>query len=423
VWHARCYRIEPKDPFPRGLRPAIEEDLGDGAAEEASGWDYTQSEQEEVDGEYVTARPGDHLMSIFQCEKCHFRNINQRDPETGRATDDWALTCIRRANLDSFWSSRPSTVESNLRESAVMARCTAVLGFREPFRDFPRGPFPLRDTQGMMLAAVTLQRSFDKGVNSRTIQWDTCRKLRSFCSNYIHTTPEGTGLATLTDGSSSTHFTSSPTNTVWFRKFMGGFHNRLGDVIIQDQAISIDELLALQAILEDAWATAKAEGNRELCYEIAVLAVSTTSGFASGLRGEELAHIRLDATRANSQRGLVHPRKPHCALSLLGRFKGVIGRRKHQIPLVPTTASGIEVKVWLFRLLALYDEAGIVGGPLLRPALTGRNSARIKDLDVLLHKYLVLVQQAHPELIASRVDVGRAYSLRRSLPMRVYGAS
>jgi hypothetical protein len=403
------------DPFPRGLQLAVHEDLGDGVQEESGGWDYTDSEQEEVDSEYITARPGDHLMTTFQCDLCHYRNITKRDPRPDSPEDRWLLTCIRRANLDAFWQLRPLTVHANLREMTTMSRCGEVLGLHEPLRDFPRGPFPLKDLQGMTFAAIMLQRSFDPGVNSTTIQWNTCRKLRSFLSGYIHTTPFGTGPATLTDGNSSTHFTASPTNSVWFKKFMAGFHNRLGDVIIQDQALTIDELLALQAVLERSWQSAKAVNDKELLFEIATLGMAVTGGFASALRGEELGHIRLNDTWTHSCQGLKHPRKPHCLLSLLGRFKGVIGRRKHQIPLAPTTASGIDVQLWLFRLIALFQDAGVTGGPLLRPTIMARLPARIKELDVIFHKYLLIVQEERPDIIATKINVPKMYSLRRSL--------
>jgi hypothetical protein len=196
---------------------------------------------------------------------------------------------------------------------------------------------------------------------------------------------------------------------------MAGFHNRLGDVILQDQAITIDELLALQAILERAWHTAKDADDKELLFEIATLATVATSGFSSALRGEELGHIRLNDTRSHSVQGLQHPRKPHCLLSLLGRFKGVIGRRHHQIPLVPTTASGIQVKLWLFRLLMLYEEAGVAGGPLLRANIQAQKPARIKELDVIFHKYMIIVQAERPDLIEPKVNIARDYSLGRSL--------
>jgi hypothetical protein len=296
-----------------------------------------------------------------------------------------------------------------------MARCSSIVGLNDPLRDFPRGPFPLTDTQGMAFATLILQRSFDSGINSTTIQWNTCRKMRSFVSNYIHTTPHGAGGATMTDGHSSTHFTSSPTNSVWFKKFMAGFHNRLGDVTIQDQALTIDELLALQTVLEKAWQSAKDTDDQELLFEIATLGTALTSGFTSALRGEELGHIRLNETWANSCQGLKHPRKPHCLLTLLGRFKGVIGRRKHQIPLVPISASGIQTRRWLFRLIALYHAAGISAGPLLRITPTARLPVRIKELDVLLHKYLLIVQEERPDLIEAKTNVVKMYSFRRSL--------
>jgi hypothetical protein len=171
----------------------------------------------------------------------------------------------------------------------------------------------------------------------------------------------------------------------------------------------------LQLVLEHAWQEAKAAGDKELMFEIATLAVSVTSGFSSALRGEELGHIRLGDTWTNSCQGLKHPRKPHILISLLGRFKGVIGRRKHQIPLVPTTASGIENKLWLFRLIAIFEDAEVTGGPLLRSTIKARMPARIKDFDTLLHKYLIIVQETRPDLIEAKVNISKAYSLQRSL--------
>ena len=102
-------------------------------------------------------------------------------------------------------------------------------------------------------------------------------------------------------------------------------------------------------------------------------------------------------------------------MSLLGRFKGVVGRRHHQIPLAPLTASGIEVQTWLFRILALYQAADVTDGPLLKSAIHARTAARIKELDVVFHKYMTIVQDEHPSLIERKITVSRAYSLRRSL--------
>jgi hypothetical protein len=383
--------------------------------EELEGWDLSDVERREVESEFVCARAGDHLMTPFQCDLCLFRNVRKMSPRPGSDIDQWVLTCLRRANLDAFWATRPSTVLANLREARLVMRCSYQIEVEEPLLDFRRGPFPVRDLCGAGMAINLLQRSLDPGRNSATIQFGTCRKMRSFYSNYVHTTPFGTGLASMTDGKRSTHLTASPTNTPWFKRFMDGFHGRLGDVVIQDQALSIDELLAFQEVLEVAWTVATASADQGTLFELATIGAAVTTGFASALRGEELSHARLRETLVYSQKGLNHPRKPHVLLSLLGRFKGVIGRKRHQVPLVPTTQSGVEIRLWLSRLLNCYTTRNITTGPLFRAMPAATVAARTKDLDVLFHRYLLLVQVERPDLIGQDVEISSVYSLRRSL--------
>jgi len=51
--------------------------------------------QEEADQlRFLKGRDGDHLVTPFQCDLCHFQNIMDRDPEK----------LIRRANLDALWA-------------------------------------------------------------------------------------------------------------------------------------------------------------------------------------------------------------------------------------------------------------------------------------------------------------------------------
>eukprot|EP00978_Attheya_sp_CCMP212_P035804 scaffold157954_cov31-Attheya_sp.AAC.1 len=69
------------------------------------------------------------------------------------------------------------------------------------------------------------------------------RQLRSHFSNFYHTTPGGAGLAMAGTDGSTMFFTSSPTNSYWFKRFMQGSHGRMGDVCMPDRAITIDELL------------------------------------------------------------------------------------------------------------------------------------------------------------------------------------
>ncbi|KAL7561473.1 hypothetical protein ACA910_010987 [Epithemia clementina (nom. ined.)] len=202
AFHAHCYTIKlDPNPFPKGLVPkALEEGPDRSLVEEAEGWEVTSKEKMELSNQYEAARPGDHLMTSFQCEQCHFRNCFGRESNPSLTEDVWTLTCMQRANLVAFWSWQPSTVMNNLQEMArFLSRCRKF-GIFEPTQSFWRGPFPLCDSMGMIPAIVSLQQSLDPGKNSRTIQWDTMRVIRSTYSNYLLTTPYGAGGTTLTNG-------------------------------------------------------------------------------------------------------------------------------------------------------------------------------------------------------------------------------
>jgi hypothetical protein len=48
-------------------------------------------------GRFLKARAGDHFMCQFQCDLCHFRNIQRRNPVVGNIKDSLSLRCIWRA--------------------------------------------------------------------------------------------------------------------------------------------------------------------------------------------------------------------------------------------------------------------------------------------------------------------------------------
>ena len=135
---------------------------------------------------FRTARDGDHLMCPFQCDRCHFRNLEGRDPAEQNGRDQAYLVCIRRANLDAFWAREASTVTSNLREGRKMMEKLDVLRVNVG-RNLPRmGPWPVEDSFGMMIAVATLMRTLDPGRTEATVQYDTARRFRSFSYNLWH---------------------------------------------------------------------------------------------------------------------------------------------------------------------------------------------------------------------------------------------
>ncbi len=129
----------------------------------------------EDEDRFLFGRNGDNLMTPFMCELCHFRNVLERDPVEGLASDVRIMKLMRRANLDAFWSLEPSTVKKNLEEAKHGIAIASSLGFSKKLFK-PLGPFECEDKFGMATAMVMLQRLLDQGKNKQTIQFDTVRK-------------------------------------------------------------------------------------------------------------------------------------------------------------------------------------------------------------------------------------------------------
>ena len=95
---------------------------------------------DEEEDRFLHARPGDNLMTPFQCETCHFRNIVGRDPSWDAGLDVEAMMFMRRCSLDAFWAREPTTVWNNLSEASRGERSMHRFGF--PLLTPPMGPFP-----------------------------------------------------------------------------------------------------------------------------------------------------------------------------------------------------------------------------------------------------------------------------------------
>ncbi|KAL7563498.1 hypothetical protein ACA910_008798 [Epithemia clementina (nom. ined.)] len=415
--HEHCYRVPLEvDPFPKGLTSRDNDEAVDG---DNTGpfieWEVTEKEQIKLEAMYVCARPGDHLITLFQCKLCHFRNLYKREPQPEAAEDKWALVCMVRANIEAFWSRCLSTVGNNLGEMQRIKRIANSLCIDNPFSTFSCRSFPLADTFGMAAAMISLQRSLDKGKNSKTIQWDTMRGVQSSFSHYAHTTPQGTGGFTMTDSKRSTHITSSATNTMWFKQFMDGSHECMGDVKVQDTAITVDVLLGLQVLLESSWKEAEEARDANTVFELATLGAIVTSGFSAGLHGEEIGHIRLNETIVLTTQGLKQNRRPHIVLGLEARFKGQVARKKHCIPLVRETKLGIQNQTWLLRLLKCYKRQNILFGPLICFTTKDQTPASIWQMHMIFHKCLLSLQERQPHLFGKGFDVVNKYSVHCSL--------
>jgi len=86
AWHGSCYKKRVTDRYPRAK--LSENDLGI---------------EDPDDGKmFNEARNCDNYICTFQCELCHFRNTQHRNPIGGSTLDQKLLVALRRANLDAL---------------------------------------------------------------------------------------------------------------------------------------------------------------------------------------------------------------------------------------------------------------------------------------------------------------------------------
>jgi hypothetical protein len=239
--------------------------------------------EEEDSARFSQARAGDHLMTPFQCETCHARNLLGRNLRPDKASDIELKEMIRRANLDAFWSREKSTVSSNLMEARRMERSMRKYGL--PAATPPLGPWPLEDSVGMKAAIAVLDRSLDKGVYEANVQWDTLRKQMSAVTNISQASADGLKNSVGAYERRRMWISNAVTHQFWFSRFMAGIHKRVGQVRKADKEMSIEVLHAVDRILEDQWTSAQAAPSQRK--SIAEMGAWFVGGFCTGLRGEE----------------------------------------------------------------------------------------------------------------------------------------
>jgi hypothetical protein len=204
-------------------------------------------------GCFLKARAGDHFMCQFQCDLCHFRNIQRRDPVIGNVKDSLSSRCIRRANLDAMWAREPTTVGGNLREIKKVLEKGSVLGYAPESLVVPAGPFPLRDDRLMSVASTMMLCSLDAGKNEPCVQYNTVHPMRSAVSNQWRASLDGQTASVMMRGTTKLITSTCPTNGEWFERFMLGYHKRVGDVSRPDLAITIKVMVTLMVRCERLW--------------------------------------------------------------------------------------------------------------------------------------------------------------------------
>ena len=317
------------------------------------------------------------------------------------------MMCLRRANLDAFWSREPSTINANRRDIDRLVKLSKEVGITPVFE--PLGSFPLNDVQGIFVAVSMFQRSLEPGRHASYSQFHTIRKLRSAYSNQYLTSAKG-ALASATLGRSfgKSFLTQCPTNSIWFEKFSTGCLKRMGQIVKQDLGIFMEVELALLKLIKKE--IVEAQGwDREL---LAMTGAFVSICFCGSFRGHEVFLTDLDGLYRYNEN--IHDQKDesHVTIPFLGRYKGETGERFHLTPMAALTNSGIDLKFWVGLLLQMHVAKGRKQGPAFCDSKGFRLKSNIMQQSVL--DLLLKIQIQDHSIIPLSVDVLEEYGISRS---------
>jgi hypothetical protein len=314
---------------------------------------------EEQDSErFNVGVEGAHLLVCFQCDLCIFRNLFFRNPKPV-TSDKESMMIIRRMNLDLIWSREPSTILNNRRSVAKIIKNCTSFGFEPQLPSL--GPCPLRDSMGFGLAFSMLVHSRRPGKHSKMYtQFATIRQQRAAFTNLYMASGEASGLDSSITNSSHSKFLigKCPSNSIWYQRWSKGCETRMGYIIKQDRALTIDLFFAMISMWSKLIVEAPEDSSQRLYYCMGLSYLTIT--FTASLRGNEGMKLDIGALMSHWDEGRIENIKPsqhkykmppHVLIPLRGRFKGETGERCHLLPLVDITKSGINVQQSLSLLL------------------------------------------------------------------------
>jgi hypothetical protein len=394
AWCGGCYRAHPWDRFPIN-KPKDE-----------AGFEWL-AKPADAD-RHLCARNGDHLLTPFQCDWCLFRLLTGRIPNPTNRQDEFLLCVLRRSNLDALWAREVSTVAANRRNLEQLINLWDSQVGLPPL--LPRlGPHPEYDSFGVSVAVGMLLKSLQPGRYQNHTQYETIRKFRAAFSNLYHASAEGAAsMASLGRDVAKTYLTTCPTQSLWFERFAKGCLRRMGQEVHQDLAVTSLIMVELLRILDKEWGETQGVAQEKITVMGAYVAIA----FCGSFRGHEVLLVDLHGLIKYARMELVEGGHHYCIIPLLGRFKNEDGERYHLTPLASRTASGIELEIWVQRLVNLKVSQGLERGP----AFSNRTGQPLhtKWLELEILDRLHLIQGERPDLIPADVMVHEDYGLSRS---------
>ena len=334
---------------------------------------------------FLHERDGDHLHVPFECHLCVFRKLKHRDPSTIIVEDEILMNTIKRMILDAFWSRAESTVAALARNVRMQISMSQQVGLEGPFEQTE--PLPLFDHCGYEVAAGMLLYSTRPGKYSKDhLQIDTVRKLRSSYSDFIRASSASNKSTVAMEGAKGNYqrLMSDPCASFWFKRFIEGMRNRIGQLIKPNRALSHPLILRLFKHTEEK---AISYLSQEEAHLWLIFLTYITVTYVLSLRGAEGFLLDLKGLNKYWKRG----NDQYTIIPLLGKFKGEHQESQHLIPCVSVTQSGIKVRSTLRNLIRAKRALDFTDGPAVSDFRGKLLSSRDLDemlIESLTHIYL-----------------------------------
>jgi hypothetical protein len=211
-------------------------------------------------------------------------------------------------------------------------------------------------------------------------------------------------------GDKGKHFLNTcPTHSSWFENFALGCLRRMGQEVRQDRAISLPVMHALLQLLDREWHSAD-DPHQRLC--LASIGAYSVICFCGSFRGPEGFLVDLYGLRKYLNTPRHSDERAYVIIPLLGKVKNEHGERYHLTPLCSATSSGLQVELWVRRLVQAQAAFKRLQGPAFCTHSGLPGHTRDYKLDIL--DRLHTLQQHHPDLIPLDVQVYEEYGLSRS---------
>ena len=365
---------------------------------------------------FLTARDGDGWCNPFQCDWCWFWNLQGRGPLSDSHSDTTLLKFIRRVNLDIMWSREPTTVKANLTQLNKLKSIPGKIGLKG--FDIPRGPWRVEDKVGFGLAIVMLRASQEKGRHDPDyVQFDTIRKLRSAWSNAHESSAwaEDNIVVLKGDKGKAYRLSSSPTESRLFYRFILGLESRMGRLVKSNIGLDVRILLEILNAYNRELAEKHVLWNRKR--KVIMTGAYLVLCYGASLRGNEGLYLEGSSLvdMINFGRKEVDPEESHVCAPLLGRFKNEVGEDKHVALISNKTKSGINVRLWMERLVWLLVKEGRQNSA--GPAFCNEDGTMMRayQFNGEFHLALREVQIQRPDLLPEGTDIEGSYGTFRSL--------